>query len=116
MSLRRALSALPDDRDTVAAVREVVAFLSLHPGEPMDVERVTRSTGVSSVRVEPVMCALAEALVIDCDGDPRLHEFTYQPDAVLSLEVRRFLKVAGGVESRLHRGVDRFRGRYNSGN
>lgn len=116
MSLRRALSALPDDRETVTAAREVVAFLSLHPDESLDTERITHSTSLSSVRVEPVVCALAAALVIDCDGDPRLHEFTYHPDAVLSLEVRRFLKVAGGVESRLQRGVDRFRGRYGSGN
>jgi len=115
MSLRRALSALPDDRDTVATVRQVVAVFAGHPGESVDAERIVRSTGLSPMRVEPVLCALADTHVIDCDGDPRLHPCTYRPDAVLSLEVRRFMRVAGGVETRLQRGADRFRGRYGSG-
>jgi len=115
MSLRRALVALPDDRGTLSAINGVITYLERHPDEPFDLPGITRRTGLESVRVEPVICALADAFVIDCDGDPRSTSCRYRPDSVLALEVRRFLRTSGGVDIRLQRGVDRFRGRHSSG-
>ncbi len=115
MSLRRALATLPDDLATRNSARSVVAYLQSHEGERFDVERIGRGTGVSLPRVESVLCALASGYVVDCDGDPRSTQCIFSPDPVLSLEVRRYLRVAGGSDARLQRGVDRFRGRYGSG-
>lgn len=115
MSLRRALSALPDDRDTVTATREVIAFFDRHRSAGLDARRVSQATGLSSHTVGIVLAALADAIVIDCDGDPRTAECSYAPDSVLEIEVRRFLKTAAEVESVRRHQVGRFRNRYGSG-
>ena len=113
MTLRRALAALPDDRDTRAAARQVMDLLNRHRREEFDAVRVERATGLSPMRVEPVLTALATAFVIDCDGDPRLDGFHYIPDGVLDVEVRQFLR-GGGASADLQRRVDRFRGRHDA--
>jgi hypothetical protein len=115
MSLRRALAALPDDRDTATAIREVVAFFNGHRGEAVDPMRVARATGLGEVRVAPVLRALFTASVVDCDGDSGGGKCTYEPDGALDIEVRRFLRVSGAVGGGLQRRVDRFRGSYGSG-
>jgi len=114
MSLRRALASLPDDRATVATAREVVAFFDAHPHEALEPERVSRATGMEHDRTDPVLKALSDAFVIDCDGDPRLMPSSYDPDTVLALEVRRFLRVKDSTTSRLQHSVDRYRGRFGS--
>jgi hypothetical protein len=115
VSLRRALAALPDDRTTRSALHSVVSYLDTHKDVPFDLTGVTRGTGLDDRRVESVLCELARAFVIDCDGDPRSTSCTYKPDSVLSLEVRQFLRTSGGGDARLQRGVDRFRGRHSPG-
>lgn len=112
MSLRKALTLLPDDRATVNVTREAVAFFSAHPREPIEPERVYRALGMPAARVEPVLRALADSFVIDCDGDPRLDPCRFDPDSILQLEVNRFLRVKDTNQSRLQSGVDRYRGRY----
>jgi len=115
VSLRKALAALPDDLATRTTVRSVVTFLQSHAGESFDARRISRGTGTSVQGVESVLCALAHGFVVDCDGDPRCSTCTFSPDAVLDLEVRRYLRGTGRDDTRLHRGIDRFRGRYGSG-
>lgn len=115
MSLRRALAALPDDRDTVAATREVVAFFDSHKGEVIDFRRLARVTGLGEVRAAPVLQALAGASVVDCDGELDSRECTYAPDGALDIEVRRFLRVSGLAGDGLQRRVDRFRGSFGPG-
>lgn len=112
MTLRRALATLSDDRDSVSAARDVVAYFDRHRGESLDPARIGPAIGMSGSRVEPVLKALASGLVISCDGDPLHDECTYSPDAVLNLEVRRFLKSSSGIDAGLQRRVDRFRGTY----
>lgn len=112
MSLRRALLQLSDDRDTLTAAREVVAYFDRHQRESIDPVRIGSAIGMAQSRVEPVLKALVSALVVDCDGDPHADRCTYLPDAVLNLEVRRFLTASGGVGAGLQRRVDRFRGTY----
>jgi len=115
VSLRRALAALPDDLAMRTTVRSVVAYLQAHPGERFDAPKISRATGSSAQGVETVLCALATGYVVDCDGDPRHSTCTFSPDAVLDLEVRRYLRGTGRDDTRLHRGIDRFRGRYGPG-
>ena len=111
MSLRRALELLPDDRGTQVAIREVMAFFSAHSREPIEPARVARATGLAPERTAPVLEALARAFVLNCDGDPSCVPGTYDPDAILALEVGRFLRVRDSAPSRLRSGLDRFRGR-----
>lgn len=115
MSLRRALAALPDDRDTATATREIVALFNSHRGEALDPKRIARVTGLGEVRVSPVLRALSTASVVDCDGDSGGGECTYEPDGALDIEVRRFLRTSGAAGSGLQRRVDRFRGSYGPG-
>lgn len=115
MSLRRALAALPDDRETAAATREIVAFFNSHKGEAIGFRRLARVTGLGEVRVAPVLGALATAGVVDCDGDSDGRECTYAPDGALDIEVRRFLRVSEAAGSGLQRRVDRFRGSFGPG-
>ena len=112
MSLRTALAALPDDRDTAAAVREIVTYFAAHPRTPIEPDRLVQATSLSSVRVEPVLRALASGRVLHCAGDPRLAPCDFEPDHVLALEVERYLRTAGITNVRLQSSVGRFRQQY----
>jgi hypothetical protein len=111
LGLRATLALLPDDRATDAAVREVIEFFRAHAHEPIDAHRISRATGLSHQRVDPVIEALAQGRVIDCDGDPLKEPSSFDPDTMLAMEVRRFLRTRDNASSRVHAGVDRFRGR-----
>jgi len=112
MSLRRALSALPDDRDTVLAARKVITYFHRHAHDPVGADRVARATGLSHDRAEPVISALAQGGVLHCDGDPCLSECSYEPDRMLALEVDRFMRTTDSTSARLQSGVDRYRDRF----
>jgi hypothetical protein len=111
MSLRKALDALSDDRETASAVRLVIAFFAAHPNEPVEPVRVSRATGVPVARVEHVMRTLSDAFVLDCGGSDKA-TCTFAPTTVLTLEVRRFLRAKSNVDSRLQAGTQRFRDQY----
>lgn len=111
MGLRTTLALLPDDRATEVAVREVIAFFRAHAHEPVEPGRVARATGLGAERVEPVIEVLARGRVINCDGDPLVEPSWFDPDTMLAMEVRRFLRVSDSASTRVHAGVDRFRGR-----
>lgn len=111
MSLRRALEALPDDRDTSLATRDVVAFFAEHPNERMTPERVTRATSADSRRVQQVISALAAAFVLDCGGSDD-QECMFTPTPMLSLEIQRYLRSSPGEGAKLQRGAQRFRDRF----
>lgn len=114
MSLRKALAALPDDRNTRTAIYKTVSFLDSHREREHDIAGIVRATGVEEQRIETVLAVFASAFVVDCDGDSRFGRYTFKPDSVLALEVRQFLRNAGGSASedaRMRRNVDRFLGR-----
>jgi len=111
MSLRTAMASLSDDRESVRAVREVVTCFSTHRGEPLRPERIARIVSLPRERTDPVLRALANALVINCDGDPSSFPCTFTPDSVLELEVERFLRRGDPGTARLQSSVDRFRRR-----
>lgn len=111
MSLRTSLALLPDDRGTNATVHEVIAFFRAHAHEPVEASRISRAIGMDAERVEPVLQALATGRVIDCDGDPLIHPCSFDPDTMLALEIKRFLRVGDSASSRMHSGVTKYRGR-----
>ncbi len=115
MSLRTALAALPDDRSTVHAAREIIACFAMHVGEPLPATRISRSTGLDISRVVPVLGALADCVVIDCDGDPSLGSCTFEPDTVLRLEVERYLRSGGADAARRESTLGKFRSRLGRG-
>jgi len=113
MSLRRAIMALPDDRETVSAARSVISFLSKHPNEPLSIERVARATGLAQPRADAILRALSEAFVVDCVGSKE-PTCMFAPSPTLDLEVQRFLRASSSVDARLKSSTERFRGRYGS--
>jgi hypothetical protein len=114
MSLRTALTTLPDDRGTAAVVREVLSFFSAHPHTDVSLDRLVRATGLGHERVEPVVGALCSAAVLHCDGDARLRDCSFDPDHVLALEIERFLRTASAPNMRLQASVGRYRNRFGS--
>jgi hypothetical protein len=113
VSLRKALAALPDDRDTVLAARKVINYFHRHAHDPVGPDRVARATGLSRESAEPVINALALGGVLNCDGDkPYLAECRYDPDRMLALEVDRFMRTSDSASARLQSGADRYRERY----
>ncbi|HSK47675.1 MAG TPA: hypothetical protein VLA05_06705 [Coriobacteriia bacterium] len=110
MSLRRALDVLPDDRATVSAARQILAFFESHPKEPVDRDRLGRVTGLAPERVDAVMHIFEEAFVIDCAGS--MDSWIYTPTTLLGLEVQRYLRSASGSGAKLQQGAERFRNRY----
>lgn len=112
MSLRRALEALPDDRDTRSAAYDIVSFFGEHPNEAIDGDRIARATGIPPHRVHTIVAALSNAFVIDCGGSIEDSPCTFAPSPILSLEVQRFLRTGTGRGGGLQRGAQRFRDRY----
>lgn len=112
MSLRSALEALPDDRATVTAARQVVAFLDAHPHELVRPSRIARATGLTSGQVDTVIAALQKGFVVDCGGSEE-PECVFEPTPLLALEVQRYLRAApAGGDPRLQLGAQRFRSRF----
>lgn len=115
VSLRTALSALPDDRGTVHAAHEIMVCFATHAGEPLPASRISSSTGLEVGRVVPVLTAFAKCAVIDCDGDPSLGLCTFQPDAVLMLEVERYLRSGSPGAALMQSSLGKFRSRLGRG-
>lgn len=111
MSLRKAIESLPDDRATVMATRQVVAFFETHPNEWTDSSRVARATNLEETQISAVLRAMADAFVLDC-GDSNGTACRFTPDVLLAIEVRRYLRASAVSGARLQRDVDRFRGRF----
>jgi hypothetical protein len=110
MSLRAALDALPSDRETQSDVREIVSFFSRHPGEWFSAHRVASVTDIADVQVSHVLGVLGRSYVLDSDDDEA--QYRYQTDALLDLEIKRFLRRADTHSGMLQSNVDKFRRRY----
>jgi hypothetical protein len=110
MSLRTALETLPSDRATQTAVREIVAYFSTHPGEWVSCGRVASVTDITDVTVAKVLTVLDRSYVLDSDDDEQ--QYRYENDALLDLEIKRFLRRADSHSGMLQSNVDKFRRRY----
>lgn len=114
MSLRRALEALPDDRESLSAAREVVAFLHEHSEESVTEGRIVRATGVELMKVKRLLGIFADTFVVDFLGDSPEPSYRLASSPVLSLEVRRFVRSRTGGDARLQKGTEKFRNRFGS--
>ena len=115
MSLRKALHALPDDRGSVHAAREVIACFATHVGEPLPAARVGRSTGLDVDRVVPVLEALARVARDRLRRQSEPGSCTFKPDAVLQLEVERYLRSGSSDTARRQSSLGKFRSRLGQG-
>lgn len=113
MTLKQALSTLPDDRGTKSAVRAVLTVLEAHRGDEMGCAALARLTGLSTATVGPVVEALAHGGVVDCAHESE--GCVYDPGTLVELEVSRFLRSAGTHSAKLQDSVSKFRDRYGRG-
>jgi len=110
MSLRSALETLPSDRGTLSAVREIVALFARHPGEWTGVDRIATVTEVQPDIVRRVLTVLSSSFVLDSDDDSE--RYCYQSDALLDLEIKRYLRRIDTHSNVLRSNVEEFRRRY----
>jgi hypothetical protein len=110
MSLRTALETLPSDRMSRYAVREIVTFFSRHPDEWLSVEYVSRVTEVPQDDAHRVIDALTSAFVLDSDDDSG--EYRYVRDALLELEIKRYLRRADTHTQLQRDNLEEFRRRF----
>ena len=111
MGLRAALTEMQADRSTEAVVRDVLAFLFQHPRERFTSVEVARRVARPYAQVEPILLTLGRCFVLDFQSaDPP--SFSYVPQALLDLDVERYLRRVGTIEERLQNNVARFRQRH----
>lgn len=110
MSLRSALERLPADRETQAALREILSLFRRNEGEPLSSARVTQVTEMHAAAVEEILGVLRRSFVLDSCGDPP--RYVYRTDGLLELEIDRFMRRAETHSGRLQSNVEKFRNRY----
>lgn len=110
MGLGAALTQLRTDRSLDSVVRDVLVFFRTHPGRSFSVAEVARGIARPLALVEPILLTLGRCFVLDCHSDPPCYR--YVPEAILDLDVERFLHRVGAVEGRLQSNVARFRQRH----
>lgn len=109
MSLRKALAALPDDRESASATHRIITYFAENQGKELPASRIERATGVSAVLLGTILGILATRAVIDCAGDSTDPTCMYEPSSVLALEVQRYLRTGTGSDARLQQAAQRFR-------
>jgi hypothetical protein len=110
VGLAQAMNLIADDRQTQSATREVLTVFSSCPEKWLKPDDVCRSCLYGADVVRSVLTALAAGRVLDFE--PASGSYCYHQDAVLDLEVRRFIRRADGHERLVRTNVDRFRQRY----
>jgi hypothetical protein len=107
MALKHALAALPDDRATRSAVGEVLLLLAGHKGQTIHHDAVLRATGLDSKSVCGILGALDAGEVVSCSAD--FSECVYEPDPVMEIEVKLFMRTAQKSATDLRQNAERFR-------
>lgn len=109
MSLGRALTRLNTDRAMDGVVRDVLLLFRRHPLESLAPARVAEMTDRPLSLVGPILTTLSECFVLDFQSDPV--SYRYAPDALLEIDVERYLERVGTAQGRLQNNVARFRRR-----
>jgi hypothetical protein len=110
MGLSRALGRLPADRFTETVVRDVLLAMRRHAGRRLTCADVAGLLSVAQHQIASVLEALAEAFVLDSDGEPP--SYRYRRDTASDLEIERFLRRADCHDGMLRSNVAKFRQRY----
>ncbi|GAB4281454.1 MAG: hypothetical protein Kow0056_16840 [Coriobacteriia bacterium] len=111
MSLRSALERLPHDSRSEALVREVLGLLRRNRDRWLSVEQV-RSRVSRSEGLDLLLEVLTREHVLA--SDESLHDVMLADDAVVRIEVDRYLRRASHQDRRVQSNVERFRQRYRS--
>ncbi|MDA3936968.1 MAG: hypothetical protein PF636_08985, partial [Actinomycetota bacterium] len=93
-----------------AVLRDALAMIRHHPGEPLSSQRVSRAIGHDPRDVANLLDLLAESFVLDFDSETR--QYTYGRDVLLDVEIDRYLQHAHVHSGRVQNNVERFRRRY----
>ena len=110
MTLKRALESLPRDRDTDAALRDVLSYLRRHADEWIDHPRVAAVIEKHHCRCATLLETLVRAFVLDFDGDAG--RYRMRADRFLFMEIDGYMRSADDRTDRLQANVARFRKKY----
>ncbi len=110
MSLRRALEGIRSDRETVTTLREVLAMIRHHSGEPLLPADIARAVGRDAEIVAPLLEVLAAAFVLDFDSASG--RYIYSQDTLLDVEIDRYVRRTDEFSGRAQNNLERFRRRY----
>lgn len=105
MTLARALARLAPCREVEGDVVAVMEVFARRPDETMRVPDVVRQTGLAEDRVETILRALVEALVLDFDGVG----YRYERDVAVEMELRALRDRLRAHREHLQGNVARFR-------
>lgn len=109
MGLSAALMRLQADRALDGVVRDVLVVFTRHSGVSFTTAEVARRSGHPVWTVEPILLTLARNFVLDFQSDPP--GYRYVPDALLEIDVERYLRRVNVSTGRLQDNVARFRQR-----
>lgn len=109
MGLSVALARLQADRSLDGVVRDVLLVFKHHPGVCFTSAEVARRSNRQLAAVEPILLTLARNFVLDFQSDPP--GYRYAPDALLELDIQRYLQRVNVATGRLQDNVARFRQR-----
>ena len=108
MSLDRALQGMLGDRATEKTVREVLSVLAIHRSEWLSAHEIARRVERPEHLVGVILSKLAGAFVVCTDGTG----YQMDPDPVVDLDVKRFLRRSDVHTQLAQNNLARFRDRY----
>lgn len=108
MSLRSALTKIPDDRASRGRAGDIVELLRRR-GDWMTSPEVAGALAMREQDTSPALTALADGFVLDFHDEPP--RYRYRRDPVIDAEVDGFLRRAEGHRNSLQAGIERFRNR-----
>ena len=108
MGLNAALSGLPSDRGTEAAILTMLEILRLRAGEWVRPGDLTSRVGRSEQSVGVLLSLLAEHRVLTTDGE----RYRYVYDRVVDLEIERFVRRSRQHQRFTQNNVAKFRDLY----
>lgn len=111
MSLRRALEELPHDRMLESVAREVLGLFYRNPKAWLTSEQV-KSRISHPADADRILGLMTESYVLDFEDAPPRYRLV--ADALLAIEVDRFLRRAERHEHRIQTNVARFRRHFNN--
>ena len=108
LGLNGAMSGLPSDRGTEAAVLAMLEIMRLRAGEWLRAADLTSRVGLSEQSVSVILSVLAEHRVLNKDGE----RYRYVYDRVVDLDIERFVRRSRQHQRFTQSNVAKFRDLY----